>query len=166
VLIAAAHHLLDRATEEVVMKPMAQLAVWTCATAFVVVSTGCKNTAIGMKRDAEENKKEAAELTAEARAKTQKAADNASIAAGKAAEATADATRAAGAAMETMNVKAALIADSRVQARGIDVDTDHVTKTVVLKGHVPTAEQKTIAEQIASDKAVGYHVKNELTVSN
>jgi len=152
------------------MKLMARLGVWTCAAAFVLVSISCKNTATGMKRDAEENAKQAAELSAEARAKTQVAADKASAAAEKAAEATVDATRAAseaaGAAAQTISVKTALIADKRVQARGIDVDTDPVTKTIVLKGHVPTESQKTIAGQIASEKAAGYRVKNELTIGN
>ena len=37
-------------------------------------------------------------------------------------------------------------------------------KTVTLKGKVPTAAQKTIAEDIATAKAVGYRVRNELTV--
>ena len=50
----------------------------------------------------------------------------------------ANAGRAADAAVETMDVKAALMADSRVDAGGINVDTDHETKTVILKGRVPT----------------------------
>ena len=45
------------------------------------------------------------------------------------------------------------------------VDTVTNTKTVVLKGTVPTAQQKTIAEQIARDKAKGYTVQNQLTVA-
>jgi len=34
----------------------------------------------------------------------------------------------------------------------------------VLKGSVPTAEQKTIAESIARENAKGYTITNELTV--
>jgi osmotically-inducible protein OsmY len=64
-----------------------------------------------------------------------------------------------------MDVKAALMADSRVDAGGINVDTDHERKTVVLKGRVPTAAQKTLAEQIAVEKAVGYRVQNDLMVA-
>lgn len=79
-------------------------------------------------------------------------------------DAVANAGRAADAAVETMDVKAALMADSRVDSGDINVDTDHVTKTVVLKGQVPTAAQKTLAEQIAVEKAVGYRVQNDLTV--
>lgn len=67
--------------------------------------------------------------------------------------------------VETMDVKAALIADGRVDAGGINVDTIASTKTVVLKGSVPTAEQKTVAEAIARDQAKGYRIENNLTVA-
>ena len=69
------------------------------------------------------------------------------------------------AATETVDVKSALIADGRVDASNINVDTVSSTKTVVLKGSVPTAQQKTLAEQIARDKAKGYTVQNRLTVA-
>ena len=85
-----------------------------------------------------------------------------------AARATGDAVmnggRAADAAVETMDVKVALIADSRVDASNINVDSNHVTKTVTLNGRVPTAAQKTLAEDIAKAKATGYVVRNLLTV--
>lgn len=68
------------------------------------------------------------------------------------------------AGVETMDVKAALIADGRVDAGNINVDTSGSTKTVVLKGSVPSAEQRTIAETIARDQAKGYRVDNQLTV--
>lgn len=71
---------------------------------------------------------------------------------------------AADAAVETMDVKVALTLDKRVDASNINVDSDHMAKTVTLKGHVPTAEQKTLAGQIAVAKAVGYQVRNELTI--
>ena len=69
------------------------------------------------------------------------------------------------AASNTVDVKAALIADGRVDASGINVDTSSQTKTVVLKGTVPTAEQKSTAEAIAHDKAEGYKIVNQLTSS-
>ena len=81
-------------------------------------------------------------------------------------DAVANAGRAADAAVETMDVKAALMADSRVDASDINVDTDHERKTVILKGRVPTAAQKTLAEQIAVEKAVGYRVQNDLMVGS
>lgn len=77
----------------------------------------------------------------------------------KAAEKTAAATN-------TVDVKSALIADGRVDASGINVDTNSSTKTVVLKGTVPSAEQKTTAEAIAHDKAEGYRVVNQLIVAS
>ncbi len=66
---------------------------------------------------------------------------------------------------ETADVKAALIADGRVDATNINVDTLTDTKTVVLKGSVPSAEQRRIAEQIAKEQAKGYRVTNQLTVT-
>ena len=67
--------------------------------------------------------------------------------------------------VETMDVKAALIADGRVDAGNINVDTSASTKTVVLKGSVPTAEQRTTAETIAREQAKGYTITNTLTVA-
>ena len=46
----------------------------------------------------------------------------------------------------------------------VAVTAKRATKTVVLKGSVPTAEQKTQAEAIARDKAEGYRIVNNLTV--
>jgi osmotically-inducible protein OsmY len=68
------------------------------------------------------------------------------------------------AATQTVDVKSALIADGRVDASNINVDTSSSTKTVVLKGSVPTAQQKALAEQIAKDKAEGYTIQNQLVV--
>ena len=69
------------------------------------------------------------------------------------------------AATNTVDVKAALIADGRVDASNVNVDTLASTKTVVLKGTVPTAQQKATAEAIARDKAEGYTINNQLTVA-
>lgn len=150
------------------MKPIARLALSAGLATLVLVSSACNNTAKGLKRDAEENQKEAAQLSADARATAQVAADKASDAANRTAQAATDAARAASeatsAAIQTIDVKAALIADKRVTATGINVDTDSATKTVVLKGHVPNEAQKRIAEQIAAAKAPGYRIKNELEV--
>jgi predicted small secreted protein len=150
------------------MKSKSRLAVWASAAAFVFVSAACDNTARGVKQDAEENKREAAELGSEAKAKAEVGAEKTENAAERAAGATTDAARDAvgttGAAIQTVDVKAALMVDKRVDASGIDVDTDYQTRTVVLKGHVPNAAQKKIAEDIAAAKAEGYSVKNELIV--
>src|SRR5678816_4755435 len=69
------------------------------------------------------------------------------------------------AATNTVDVKSALIADGRVDASNINVDTSSNTKTVVLKGSVPDAQQKATAEAIARDKAKGYTISNQLTVA-
>jgi osmotically-inducible protein OsmY len=68
------------------------------------------------------------------------------------------------AAAETVDVKSALIADGRVDASNINVDTIASSKTVVLKGSVTSAEQKALAETIAREQAKGYTITNQLTV--
>ena len=92
------------------------------------------------------------------------ASDGARDAARDAGNAVGTAGRAAGAAFETADVKTALMTDRRVEAGDINVDTDHNTKTVTLKGTVPTAAQKDIAGEIAKNEAKGYRIDNELTV--
>lgn len=79
-------------------------------------------------------------------------------------DAVANGGRAADAAVETLDVKMALVADERLDTDDVNVDTDHTTKTVRLRGSVPTEAQKAIAQQIAEQKAVGYRVSNELVV--
>ncbi len=108
---------------------------------------------------------DAAAGTAEA-AKQQRDAAKASLerAGDRASEAVKDAAHAGSAAVQTAEVKTALIADSRVDAAGINVDTDDQAKTVTLRGHVPSAAQKLAAGQIAHDKAEGYEVRNDLVV--
>lgn len=77
---------------------------------------------------------------------------------------TENATENVAAGAETIDVKSALIADGTVDASDINVDTMADTKTVVLKGSVPTAEQKTAAEAIATKEAPDYKIDNQLTV--
>lgn len=81
-------------------------------------------------------------------------------------DAVANGGRAADAAVETLDVKMALVADERLDTDDVNVDTDHTTKTVHLRGSVPSETQKTIAQQIAEQKAVGYRVSNELVVGS
>ena len=66
--------------------------------------------------------------------------------------------------LETVDVKAAIIADKEIDSGAIDVDTYQDKKVVVLRGSVPTAAQKAKCEQIARDKAKGYTVENRLAV--
>ena len=67
-------------------------------------------------------------------------------------------------AVETMDVKTAIIADKTIDSGAIDVDTFGDKKVVVLRGSVPTNAQKTKAEQIARDHATGYTIENRLAV--
>ena len=67
-------------------------------------------------------------------------------------------------AVETLDVKSAIIADKTVDSGAIDVDTFQDKKVVVLRGSVPTEAQKAKAEQIARSHATGYTVQNQLAV--
>jgi osmotically-inducible protein OsmY len=142
----------------------------------VVALVACDNTARGAKQDARENEARAREQGRDAAAKGDEAKDKAKDvgddvkdAADKAGSEVADAAKKAGSAIDagkqTFDVKAALMADSTVDASHIDVDTDAATKTVTLKGSVPTAAQKATAEKIARSHAEGYTVRNRLTVA-
>ena len=139
----------------------------------------CSNTAKGVQEDTAQNAEKAKEASAEAAAATERAAEDAKVkmdnaaeatkaGAETAAEATKDAARntanTADGAQQTMQIKTALLADKSVDASSIDVDTNGMTKTVTLKGHVPNAAQKASAERIAKSKAPDYTVVNNLTV--
>jgi osmotically-inducible protein OsmY len=128
----------------------------------------CSNTAAGAKKDAEINKDKAEAATAEAKDKAdataEKAAAEGKEAAAETKEAARDATGAVKAAIETIDVKSALMADRTVDASHINVDTFHETKTVVLKGSVKTATQRDEAARIAAAEAPGYRIDNQLKV--
>ena len=128
----------------------------------------CSNTAAGVKKDAEVNADKAATAADRAEDKADAAADRAEPAAREAAadtkEAARDASGAVKAAVETVDVKSALMADRTVDASHINVDTFHETKTVVLKGSVKTATQRDEAARIAAAEAPGYRIDNQLTV--
>ena len=139
----------------------------------------CSNTAKGVQEDTAQNAEKAREASADAAAATERAAADAKAktesaveatkeGAEKAAEATKDAVNntanAADGAQQTMQIKSALMEDKSVEASGIDVDTNGLTKTVTLKGHVPNAAQRASAERIAKSKAPTYTVVNNLTI--
>ena len=128
----------------------------------------CSNTAAGAKKDAEENAAKTAEAADKAEDKAQAAGEKAAAeskeAAAETKEATRDATGALKAAVETIDVKSALMADRTVDASHINVDTFHETKTVVLKGSVKTATQRDEAARIAAAEAPSYRIDNQLTV--
>lgn len=109
------------------------------ATAMFALVTGCGNTADGVAKDTEN----AAE-------KTEQAADEAG-------------TKMEG-AMQTGEVKTALLADTRLGATDINVDTNETTKTVTLNGSVKTEAEKQLAGEVATSKATGYTIVNNLTI--
>jgi len=120
------------------------------AVTLALVTYACENTG-----KAKEETREAANATADAAGR---AADKAGTAAGEAGDAM-------HAGKQTFDVKAALTADTTIDASHIDVDTNGDTKTVTLRGTVPTAAQKEAAERVAREKAEGYAVVNNLTVA-
>ena len=144
------------------------LLALTAACFFAFAGVACDNTARGVKKDAAEAQKDAKEATAEAKEKADaaKAAvkEEARDEKNDAARTAGNAAAAVNAAAETLDVKAALMADGTVDASDINVDTYKETKTVVLKGSVPTALQKDEAGRIASREAEGYKVDNQLMV--
>ena len=135
--------------------------IWTKALGCALLAATVTACSDRTERRTEEAAGDAGRATSEAARDAGRATSEAARDAGAA---VANAGRAAEAAVETMDVKAALMADSRVDAGGINVDTNHETKTVVLKGKVPSAAQKTLAQQIATDQAKGYRIQNDLTV--
>lgn len=138
------------------------------AVTFTFGSVACDNTARGAREDANQAADKAGDAADKAADKADKATDAAKAEAkdekSDAAKATNEATARLDAATETIDVKSALMADASVDASDINVDTLHETKTVVLKGTVATAAQKTEAGKIAAREAEGYKIDNQLTV--
>lgn len=149
------------------MKRMTTSARIAGAALALAVSVACSERS---EREAEAAAREGQNAAERAGSAVADAAKDAGNAASDAAKATGDAVmnggKAADAAVETMDVKTALTADTRVDASNINVDSDHVAKTVTLKGRVPTQAQKTLAGEIATAKATGYRVRNELVVGS
>ena len=133
------------------------LLALTAALSLAMAGVACDNTSRGVQQDAAEATDEASDATAAARDEADEEADDARRTAGTAGGAV-------DAAGETMDVKTALMTDDLVDASEINVDTFHETKTVVLKGSVPSEAQKTAAGRIAEREAEGYKVDNQLTV--
>ena len=138
------------------------------AFVFAVMTAACDNTARGAREDAAEAKRDAQEATADAKDKAREEAAKASAEGREAKDDVRKTAGAAGAAIdaaaETIDVKTALMTDAAVDASDINVDTFHETKTVVLKGSVPSAAQKTEAGNIAAREAEGYKIDNRLVV--
>jgi osmotically-inducible protein OsmY len=138
------------------------------AAAAIAFATACDDTARGIKQDAQQveagTRDERAEAAAKAREVGSDVKEAAKRAAGAAAEAGEELAERASAATETIDVKSALMADPSVDATRIDVDTDYRTRTLTLKGYVPTETEKQTAELIAKAQADGYTIVNNLVV--
>ncbi len=138
----------------------------------VSLFAACQNTARGVEQDTEKNtaaaREDARDANAEMKQEAREAGQAMERAGDRVAQETKDATHSVGgtldAAAQTMQIKTALIDADNLDANDINVDTDAATKTVTLKGHVPTAAQKAAAERIAKEKAPDYTVSNLLEV--
>jgi hyperosmotically inducible protein len=151
----------------------------TLAVMALALTPACSNTAEGVKEGSRQNGEKARQETQEAKAESQdtahkvgekakevgsKVAEGAKSVGEKIKEGAKEVGSEVGAKKQTVDVKGALMLDKSIDASHIDVDTDADTKTVTLKGTVPTAAQKAAAENVARDKAEGYRVRNQLTV--
>jgi len=132
------------------------LSAWVGAVAIVSIAAGCGGQADRRTSETERDGRNMAGQAGEGMRDAGSAVGGAVMEGGRAADA----------AVETLDVKTALMADSRIDSGDINVDTDHTTRTVTLNGHVPSAAQKAFAEEIAIAKATGYRVENKLPVSN
>jgi osmotically-inducible protein OsmY len=138
----------------------------------VSLFAACQNTARGVEQDTEKNtaaaREDARDANAEMKQEAREAGQAMERAGDRVAQETKDATHSVGAtldaAAQTMQIKTALIDADNLDANDINVDTDAATKTVTLKGHVPTAAQKAAAERIAKEKAPDYTVSNLLEI--
>jgi hyperosmotically inducible protein len=151
----------------------------TLAVMALALAPACQNTAEGVKEDSRQNAGKVRQETQDAKGESQdtahKIGEKAKEVGGKVAEGTKsvgekfkdgakEVGSEVGAKKQTVDVKAALMVDKSIDTSHIDVDTDADTKTVTLKGTVPTAAQKAAAEKVAREKAEGYKVRNQLTV--
>ena len=151
-----------------------RITSWGLPAALVSVSlfAACQNTARGVEQDTRENtaaaEQEAREANAEARQEAREAGNAAERAGDRVADESRQAANTVGgaidAAAQTMQIKTALIDADDLDAANIDVDTDGATKTVTLKGHVPSAAHKAAAERIARQKAPDYKISNMLEI--
>ena len=116
----------------------------------LAVVAACSNTAKGVKKDAEKAADQTAAATQETGTKVAGTADSVGAS--------------VGGAFNTADVKTALLADSRISATDINVDSDNANKTLTLKGTVPAKAQIALAEAIAKGKAPEYSIVNKLTV--
>ena len=134
----------------------------------IAFTAACENTAKGLREDAAQAEVETREERAQAREAARDVRDSASDAARAIGQAAAEAgeelAERTGALGQKIDVKAALMADSSVDATRIGVDVDYRTRHVRLTGYVPTAAERERAEAVAQARAEGFRVTNELVV--
>jgi hyperosmotically inducible protein len=156
----------------------------TLAATALAMAPACRNTAQGVKEDSRQNaekaqqeaKEIARKIGAEAKETGAKIGEAAKEVGGKVTDGAKDVgekvkagakevASEVGAVKQTVDVKAHLLAAKNIDSAHIEVDTDAETKTVTLRGTVPTAGQKAAAEKVARENAEGYRVRNLLTVA-
>lgn len=162
------------------MRSMVVVATVLALGLAAAFAPACRNTAEGVTEDTRLNAEQARDGAQAARAESEGAArkigadaKEAGSTIGQEAKEVAVAVKDGakevasdvGAGKQTVDIKAALMAATGIDASHIDVDTDANTKTVTLKGTVPTASQRTAAAELARDKAQGYRIRNLLTVA-
>ena len=132
------------------------------------LGSACHNTAQGAKEDARENSEkaqaESKKAAEESKDVAQKVTDGAQEVGTKVKEGAQEVVSEVDAKKQLVDVKAALMADTTIDASHIDVDTDAVSKTVTLRGQVPNNSQRSAADRIARSKAEGYTIVNQLQV--
>ena len=157
-LVACSQNTQDKAEQT------GEAAKNTAAAAGDTAASAANDAGRAADHAADASKQAAAEGAVKAEQTGEAIAESSRVAGQKADAALDKAGRTGDAAQQTLDIKSALLADSRVTAAGIDVDTDGTARTVTLKGSVPNVAQKKTAEEIASHKAPGYRVQNNLTV--
>ncbi len=105
-------------------------------------------------------------IAEEARVVGRKVAKGTTYVGGKVVEGARDLSRDMREEAKDVSVKSALGRDPALDARHIEVDAHADTKTLVLRGTVPTDSQKEAAGRIAAEKAKGYRVRNLLMVAD
>ena len=155
--------------------------IGTLVVTALAFAPACRNTAEGVKEGSRQNAEKARQEMQEIKEGSQETAreigEKAEEVGGKVAEGAEgvgekikegakEVGSEVGAKKQTVDVKATLMMDKSIDASHINVDTDANTKTVTLKGSVPTAAQKAAAEKVARETAEGYKVRNLLTVVN
>jgi len=141
------------------------------ALGFALSFYACGDTWKGVQKDTEENAeavkramdKDAPEVRRDVGDDVDKAAGKVKAKAEEVGREIASETQAA---MIHMDIKQALILDDTIDAAHINVDVDDNAQRVILKGSVPTLEQKAGAERIARERCRGYEVRNELSVTS